>query len=226
MKDLKTYRFYGRRAGRKLRPARQELVANFLPELSFTLTPALDPASLFDKRRTKFFLEIGFGGGEHLAWRAQQNPEAGLIGSEMFINGISSLLSDIKKKDLSNIRIYPGDARELLVALKSQSIRQCFLLFPDPWPKYRHWNRRIIKRETLDNIARILEPGGELIVATDDPSYLLWILHHMQGHSSFFWEANKFSDWETREWSITRYEQKALKAGRKAYFLYYRKQEI
>lgn len=223
MSEQKKLRFYGRRLGRKLRPNRLALQNELLPKLSFELSPDLDPASLFEEKQKKYGLEIGFGGGEHLAWRAQQQADIGWIGSEVFINGISSLLANIQKSGISNIRIYPRDARNLIASLKKNSLDYCFLLFPDPWPKKRHHERRFVQKENLDLLADILRLGADFTIATDDLSYLTWILHHMAKHPAFAWEAKRPADWQYREWPITRYEEKAKKVGRKGYFLYYKR---
>lgn len=192
-----------------------------LPSLRIDPAAPIDPASLFGPQAC--WLEIGFGAGEHLAWRAQQNPDIGMIGCEMFVNGIASLLTQITREKLGNIRICEGDARLLISQIQSASIDRAFLLFPDPWPKYRHRERRFVNPENLRQMARILKSGAEFIVATDDPIYLLWILHEMQKSPDFLWQAQEPADWSMRDWPITRYEQKALKAGRKGHYLRYRR---
>jgi tRNA (guanine-N7-)-methyltransferase len=191
--------------------------------LSFDLPESrlLDPASLFAAPAHEVWLEIGFGGGEHLAEQAERHPEIGFIGCEVFENGIVKLLGEVDHRGLSNIRVYPDDARPLLAALPPRSIGRVFVLFPDPWPKARHHKRRLIAPPTLDRLAEIMNDGAELRLATDDPSYLAWMLERTTAHPAFSWTARRAADWRERpaDWPATRYEQKARKAGRIPAFL-------
>jgi tRNA (guanine-N7-)-methyltransferase len=188
-----------------------------------TIPPSggLDPASLFVSGRSTIWLEIGFGGGEHLAHQAAHHPEAGLVGCEVFENGIVKLLAQIERRRLDNIRIYADDARLLIEALHPASIDRVFILFPDPWPKRRHHKRRIVSRETLDSLAEIMADDAELRLATDDGDYLSWILERLTGHPAFEWLARRPDDWRRRpsDWPPTRYEEKAQAAGRSSAFL-------
>lgn len=171
-------------------------------------------------------LEIGFGGGEHLAEQARAHREAGIIGCEIFLNGIATLLAQIDAHDLKNVRIYPEDARDLLDALPERSLDRVFLLFPDPWHKRRHAERRFIQAANLDLLARLMKPGAEFRVASDDPIYIGWALAHLTAHPAFQWIARRPQDWRDRpaDWPPTRYEAKALRAGRKpAYFRFLRR---
>jgi tRNA (guanine-N7-)-methyltransferase len=215
--------FYGRRRGRPLRAGQRERQATILPRLSIELPESgrLDPASLFTASVREVWLEIGFGGGEHLARQAEQNPGIGFIGCEVFENGIVKLLGEINRRRLANIRLYPDDARSLLAVLPPRSIGRVFILFPDPWPKARHHKRRLIAPATLDGLGEIMTDGAELRLATDDPSYLAWMLEHAIAHPAFSWTARRPSDWRERpaDWPATRYEQKAIKAGRVPAFL-------
>jgi tRNA (guanine-N7-)-methyltransferase len=214
---------YGRRRGRKLRAGQQELWRRLLPRLRFALPEAgtLAPAALFDRPVDAVALEIGFGAGEHLAAQAAAHPETGFIGSEVFENGIAKLLAEIEQRQLSNIRLFIDDARLLLAALSEASLARVFILFPDPWPKLRHHKRRIVATATLDALARVMIDGGELRLATDDRDYLAWMLDHATRHPEFEWLARRPSDWRTRpaDWPETRYEQKAIAAGRNPVFL-------
>jgi tRNA (guanine-N7-)-methyltransferase len=215
--------FYGRRYGRKLRPGQQRLYAELLPRLAIDPAPVggpLDPVALFDPPRKEVWLEIGFGGGEHLAEQARAHPEVGIIGCEVFVNGIASLLGHIDRLALENVRIYPDDARPLLDRLPDAGIARAFLLFPDPWPKARHERRRFIGRENLDRLARLLADGAELRVASDDPTYIRWVLEQILPHPAFQWLARRPGDWRERpaDWPPTRYEQKALREGRTPVF--------
>jgi tRNA (guanine-N7-)-methyltransferase len=187
-------------------------VAELLPRLLF------DPDA---PRASPLWLEIGFGSGEHLAWQAASHPELLLVGSEVYRNGIASLLGQIETRGLANIRLWPEDARDLLDRLPDGAVARVFLLFPDPWPKARHAERRFIGPGNLASLARIMAPGALLRVATDDPTYLAWILDHLPRHPSFRWLVEGPEDWRRRpdDWPPTRYEQKALREGRKPAYL-------
>lgn len=217
--------FYGRRKGRPLRANRQALVDTLLPKVSVPMDGAsVDPQSLFEPPVREVWLEVGFGNGEHLATLAQTHPDIGFIGCEPFINGVSVLLSEIDNSALKNIRIHPDDARPLLDLLPDASLSRAFVLFPDPWPKKRHHNRRFICPENLDRLARLLKPGSLLRVASDHPDYIAWTLRHLSNHPEFDWLAERADDWRIRpdDWPSTRYEQKAL-AGVPVYFSFRRK---
>ena len=219
--------FYGRRRGRPLRSGQRELQTSLLPQLSFTAPrdQRLEPGSLFAERPREIWLEIGFGGGEHLAEIAAQHPDIGFIGCEVFENGIAKLLREIERRELGNIRIHPDDARPLLAALSPRSIGRVFILFPDPWPKARHHKRRLIAPATLDRLADIMIDGAELRLATDDPSYLSWMLEHVTRHPAFCWTARRAADWRERppDSPPTRYEEKARTAGRSPAFLRFKR---
>ena len=216
-------RFYGRRKGRPLRKGQQHLIDAALPKLAIALPASgtLRPAHLFAAPPDQVWLEIGFGGGEHLAEQARTNPRIGLIGCEVFLNGIASLLTQVSALGLANVRIYPEDARDLLDALPDLSLDRVFLLFPDPWPKRRHAGRRFIQPANLDLLARVMKPGAELRVASDDPVYIGWALAHLIRHPAFAWAARRPEDWRVRppDWPGTRYESKALREGRRPIFL-------
>jgi tRNA (guanine-N7-)-methyltransferase len=215
--------FYGRRRGRPLRAGQRERQSALLPQVSFALPESgrLDPASLFAEPRRGIWLEIGFGGGEHLAAQAEQHPEIGFIGCEVFENGIAKLLGEIERRQLANVRVFADDARPLLAALTPRSIGRVCILFPDPWPKARHHKRRLVAPPTLGRLAEIMVDGAELRLATDDPGYLAWMLEHATNHPDFSWTARRSADWRERpdDWPATRYEGKARKAGRAPAFL-------
>jgi len=221
--------FYGRRHGHKLRAGRQAHLQNLLPDIAIELTDpvraTLVPAELFSGSARAVWLEIGFGGGEHLAWQAAVNPDIGIIGCEPFVNGVAALCQRIDEDGLNNVRLYTDDARVLLEALPDASIERLFVLFPDPWPKKKHHKRRIINPETIGQFARILVDGGMLRVATDDPSYMQWILMHLGRTPVLEWTARRAVDWAGRgdDWPGTRYEAKALAAGRRPVYLTYRR---
>jgi tRNA (guanine-N7-)-methyltransferase len=181
----------------------------------------LDPRTLFGAERGLVWLEIGFGAGEHLAIQAATHPQKGIIGCEIFENGIVKLLARLERCLLENIRVFPGDARLLIEALPPASTERVFILFPDPWPKRRHNKRRLVSEEVLDSLAEIMTDGAELRLATDDQDYLCWILERVTNHPAFEWVARRPFDWRTRpqDWPATRYEEKARVAGRTAVFL-------
>ncbi len=194
-----------------------------LPRLAINLPASghLDIAALFGTARPSIWLEIGFGGGEHLAQLAEQHPQIGFIGCEVFENGIVKLLAQIELRRLGNIRIFADDARLIMAALTPAAVDRVFILFPDPWPKRRQHKRRIMSRATLDTLAEIMTGDAELRVATDDADYLSWILEHITAHPAFEWLARRPGDWRERppDWPPTRYEAKARAAGRSPAFL-------
>ncbi len=219
--------FYGRRRGRPLRSGQRERQTTLLPQLSFALpqNERLDPGSLFAGVLREIWLEIGFGGGEHLAEQAEQHPEIGFIGCEVFENGVVKLLGEVERRGLRNVRVYADDVRPMLAALAPRSIGRVFMLFPDPWPKSRHHRRRLVAPATLDRLAEVMIEGAELRLATDDPSYLSWMLEHVTDRSEFTWLARRPADWRERpaDWPATRYEEKARKAGRAPTFLRFKR---
>lgn len=228
------FRFYGRRRGRRLRPGQAALYSQLLPRFILELPPSsatyadlprnpnltIDPSILFPFPPQEIWLEIGFGAGEHLARRAAQNPHIGFIGCEIFLNGIVSLLGAMNQEALQNIRIFPDDARRLFPFLAAASVGRAFLLFPDPWPKARHHERRFINTANLNALARILRPAAQLHFASDDPVLLPYGTAMFAGHPAF--QGGEIGD-RPADWPPTRYEQKALKAGRAPrYFVYHR----
>jgi len=213
---------YGRRRGKKLRAGQEALLDTLLPRLLVKVPPEpqkLDLAAVFGGARD-IWLEVGFGAGEHLVWQAEQHADVGLIGCEPFINGVAKCLAHIERTGVTNVRLFNDDARLLMAALPEQSLARAFILFPDPWPKTRHHKRRFVQRDTLDELARLMKPGAELRLATDDPSYLPWMVEHACVHPAYDWQAERPADWRDRpaDWPPTRYEQKML-AGHKPVFL-------
>jgi len=218
-------RSYGRIKSRTIKPRQADLLARRQADLMLPdpETGPIDPRA-FVPSAAEVWLEIGFGGGEHLAWQAARHPAIGFIGAELFINGVASLLGHLARGGIGNVRIHPEDARPLLHALPDQSIGRAFLLFPDPWPKARHARRRFVSPDNLAELARILKPGAELRVASDDAGYIAWALEHLTRSPDFEWLARGPSDWRERpeDWPPTRYEQKAVKAGRRPVYLRFR----
>ena len=214
---------YGRRRGRPLRPSHRRLLEMRLPLLRIAL-PAqgrLDLLRLFAAPVEAVWIELGFGGGEHLAAQAQTHPTIGMIGAEVFENGVAKLLAEIERRALANVRLFVDDGRLLLAALPDRSVGRAFILFPDPWPKERHKKRRLVSRETLDALGRILADGAELRLATDDMDYARAMLERATEHPAFRWLARTARDWRERpaDWPPTRYEHKALVAGCRPLYL-------
>jgi len=227
-RDIRRDLVYSRRRGHKLRPRRQALMRELLPEIELHLesnTDLIDPRAHFSAGTAEVWLEIGFGGGEHLAWQAAQHPDIGFIGCEPYVNGVAALLSRIAADNLSNVRIFPHDARLLLARLAAGRIARLAMLFPDPWPKKRHHKRRLVCPEVIARSADILAAGGEFRFATDHGEMARWTLLHMYREPRFCWMAERARDWRERpeDWPETRYEQKAREAGRAPIFLRYRR---
>jgi len=217
-------RFFGRRRGKTLRDGQQDLLKQVLPRCAIALpegTQPLPPQTLFEPSRRAFWLEIGFGGGEHLAAQAQAHPDVGLIGSEVFVNGIASLLRHVEEKQVSNVRVWPEDVRRLWTRLPDKAFERIFVLFPDPWPKTRHSDRRFIGPANLPDLSRLLADGGELRVASDDMNYIDWSLSHLLDHPDFTALQASEEDRYTRpaDWQPTRYEAKALRQGKSCCYL-------
>ena len=194
-----------------------------LPEIAFTVTPGqpLDPDALFAMQPRALWLEIGFGGGEHLAALAAMHPEIGFLGVEPFINGVAKLVRAVATGRLSNVRVLIDDARLLLPALPDQCLERAYVLFPDPWPKRRHHKRRLVNRETCGALARLLRPGGLLRLATDHREYAQWMLAAALAEPHLAWTARCARDWREppKGWVPTRYEAKARAAARPPVFL-------
>jgi tRNA (guanine-N7-)-methyltransferase len=202
-------RLYGRVQGHKLRAGQQALMDDFLPTVAVPEGP-LDARTLFGDDRPLQF-EIGFGGGEHLAWQAQHAPTHGLIGCEPFVNGVVSAMLHIRDKALPNVRLHMGDALNALARLPDGSLDRVYLLHPDPWPKARHAKRRMMNPGPIAMIAAKLKPGGEFRFGTDHPIYCRWAMMQMDKSRDFEWQANSASDFLVRpdDWPETRYERKA-----------------
>ena len=224
--------FYGRRLGKKLRPAQQRDMDGALREIEpVGVTRAdnpdrlpLDLPALFGDDRP-VWLEIGFGAGEHMFHQARLNPEVGIIGCEPFINGVAQFMSKMRDAGVSNVRVHPGDARDLLEVLPQASLDRVFLLYPDPWPKTRHHRRRFVVPENLVAVARALRPGGIFRVATDIPDYVRQTLEVTRPMPEFEWLAEGPSDWREPwpDWTRTRYEAKAIREDRVPHYLTFRR---
>jgi len=219
--------FFGRRKGHPLRPRQAELVGALLPRLALDLTkPApKDLAALFPPPIDDVRLEIGFGGAEHLIAQAQACPRTGFIGCEPFVNGMAKALVAIDELGLANIRLHHGDAVELLAWLPAHSLSRVDLLYPDPWPKRRHWKRRFVSDANIAALARVLRSGGEFRFATDWANYAEWTLLRLLRSCDFMWTAECADDWRKpwRGFSRTRYEAKAVREGRAPTYLIFRR---
>ena len=219
--------FFGRRKGHRLRAHQADLIEHLLPRLSLDIgvpSPS-DLTALFDPPADDVRLEIGFGGGEHLVAQAQAHPEWGFIGCEPFVNGMAKALAAIEAQSIHNIRLHHADAVDLLDWLPENSLRRVDLLYPDPWPKRRHWKRRFVNAANIARLARLLRPGGEFRFATDWANYAEWTLLRVLRSRVFTWTAERADDWR-KPWpgfGGTRYEAKAKREGRAPAYLTFRR---
>lgn len=218
-------RLYGRSSGHKLRQGQAELIEKLLPQISVPEDGEVTAARLFGEDRPLHF-EIGFGSGEHLAFRADLLPDHGFIGCEPFLNGVATALGHIRDQKLTNVRLWMGDALSVLQRIPDGALTMVYLLHPDPWPKARHAKRRMINDGPVDLIAAKLKPGGEFRVATDDPTYLNHLLMVMQRHAQQFeWVNDRPGQWleYPSGWIETRYATKARRQGRPPHQFRYRR---
>ena len=223
MNDPSTIRrLYGRSKGHKLRVGQASLVEDMLPAMSVPDTGPLDVIALFG-RQMPLRLEIGFGGGEHLAAQAAAAPDVGFIGCEPFLNGVVQALGHIRDDGLANVRLHMGDALDVVERLADASLDTVYLLHPDPWPKARHAKRRMVNDGPLDAIATKLKIGGEFRLGTDDPTYCRWAMMVMGRRRDFRWTAHGPRDFLERpaDWPETRYERKARRHGHEVWYFRY-----
>lgn len=205
-------RFFGRRHGKALRAAQQRLLDEVLPTLAIPPGDGpLDPTTLFTPPADALWLEIGFGGGEHLTAQAAANRRIGFIGAEAFMNGVVTALRAAETLGLDNLRIWSDDVRLLLDRLPDACLARVFVLFPDPWPKSRHHKRRLVAPPLLDALCRLMPPGAELRLATDHADYRDWMIDTLAAHPGF--DGPQISGERPADWVPTRYEAKALAAG-------------
>ena len=211
----RTGAFFGRRKGKKLRAGQDDLVQTLLPALR--VKPGEAPSSGFaDPQARETWLEIGFGGGEHLAAQARTHRDVNIVGCEPFVNGMAKLLAAIGQEGLDNIRVWDDDVTRLLPTLPDGSFDRVYILYPDPWPKRRQRKRRLVSDEMLDMLARVMRPGAELRFASDIDDYIGWVLARVLRSSRFRWTAARADDWRRpyEGWPGTRYEAKAIREGR------------
>ena len=225
MNDPSTIRrLYGRRSGHKLRAGQAELLERLLPAVSVPDEGPVTSERLFGDSRPLHF-EIGFGSGEHLAFRADLLPDHGFVGAEPFLNGVVGALQHLRDRSLANVRLHMGDALDVLERVPDGALAFVYLLHPDPWPKARHAKRRMVNPGPLDLIAAKLRPGGEFRLGTDDPTYCRWSMMVMDGRRDFEWLAESAKDFLTRPggWPETRYEAKARRKGHEVWYFRYRR---
>ena len=219
--------FFGRRKGHKLRLHQADLIEQLLPRLALDIGQPCPPdlTLLFDPPAGEVRLEIGFGGGEHLIAEARALPECGFIGCEPYVNGMAKILTQIEAHNIGNIRLFAGDAAELLAWAPPGSLARIDLIHPDPWPKRRHWKRRFVQDATVAAMARVLKPGGEFRFVSDIDDYCAWTLAHLARSPDFVWTAERAADWREpwADYTMTRYGAKAEREGRKAAYLRFRK---
>jgi tRNA (guanine-N7-)-methyltransferase len=219
--------FFGRRRGKTIRPLQATALAEGLTRyrLDLGLPAPADLTTLFAAEVSAVRLEIGFGGGEHLLSEAKSHPDTGFIGVEPFVNSMAKLMVALAEKPLTNLRVYDDDATRLLDWLPAASLSGIDLLYPDPWPKKKHWKRRFVSQVNLDRFARALKSGGKFRFASDIDTYVNWTLLHCHAHGAFEWQAADAGDWRKpyAGWLGTRYEAKALREGRTPAYLTFRR---
>ena len=233
-------KFFGRRKGRVVRKAKSFLIEEMLPQLRICTADDFDAEKMFDEPKKEICLEIGFGDGQHIFGQAQKNPDNGYVGVEVFQNGVANLLTlisgvkdgaklpekiDALAYPVHNIRIYDDDVRLLFSKIPDNFFDKVFLLFPDPWPKKKHAGRRFVNPDNLKEVARILKKGGLFRIATDHPIYKRHVLRTMYQNKDFIWTAKCGNDWkhEPEDWVKTKYQQKAIREGRRPVFFNYLK---
>ncbi len=224
--------FYGRNRGKRLRPGQKKYLDEHLPLLvpdgfSLERNPERHPVDISEVfgRSGPVWLEIGFGAGEHLVDVSAEHSDIGMIGCEPFMNGVASLLRKLSKHSFGNVRIYPGDVRDLFDVLPTASIHRVFLLYPDPWPKRRHHRRRFVTPEHIEPLSRVMANGALLLMATDVPGYARQAIEQVNLNAGFEWTAECCDDWRRpwKNWNSTRYELKALREGRQPIYLVFRR---
>lgn len=212
---------FGTYRKRRLNDEKQKLVQELLPEISISEDFTGAPENLFQKKYKEIILEIGFGDGGHLAAQALRNKDSGFIGSEIYINGIASLLKKISDEKIENIKVFREDARIFLEKIPDESLDKIFILFPDPWPKAKHHKRRLVSQGTLELLHKKLKAGGFLRLATDWPDYASWMIIQVMGFGKFTWQAEDKTGWQKipTDHITTKYQEKALAENRRPFFI-------
>ncbi|KPB01926.1 tRNA (guanosine(46)-N7)-methyltransferase TrmB [Ahrensia marina] len=224
-----TEAFFGRRRGKPMKPRQSGQYHAQLPKLRIAIDEYQAPASLselFGHKPEKIRLEIGFGGGEHLVHEASRFPDIGFVGVEPFVNSMAKFLANASEEGLENLRVYDDDATQLLDWMPANSIDGIDLLYPDPWPKKKHWKRRFVNQQNLTRFARVMKPGSLFRFASDIDTYVNWTLKHCDEHPDFEWVAQAADDWHApyEAWPGTRYEAKAFREGRTPAYLTFLRQ--
>ena len=218
-----TEAFFGRRRGKAMRPQQAAALETGFTKyrLDLTVEAPRDLTGLFEADVAAVRLEIGFGGGEHLLHRASESPSTGFIGVEPFVNGMAKMMMAVRENPLANLRVHDDDATRLLDWLPENSLDGIDLLYPDPWPKKKHWKRRFVSPLNLDRFARVLKRGGRFRFASDIDTYVNWTLLHCRAHGGFAWQAKEAADWHRPYecWPGTRYEAKAIREQRRPAYL-------
>lgn len=222
--ETERFRTFGRTKGKPLSPAQTELMRRVFPSVD-KASDIAQGKNPYANEAGSYWLEIGFGGAEHLLWQAEKNPQVTLLGVEPFLNGVSKAVKGLSDKSLTNVRLHRGDARDVLEVIPPNSLECVFVLFPDPWPKVRHHKRRIINEAFIEEIYRVLKPEGKFRFASDILHYVDWSLTRIKAHGGFDWPAAQQSDWRERpdDWPSTRYLEKALREGRSGHFFEFSK---
>ena len=228
--NIKEKRVYGRKLGRPLNASRQAALDQVLPEVEIearhlTEQGDLEPSILFDAGFDECWFEIGFGAGEHLVGLMEMHPQNAYIGAEPYINGMSSFLKDVEDMPKERIRVHMDDAMMVANSLADNSLDGMYVLNPDPWHKKRHYKRRMIQQDNLDCFARILKPGGQLIMSTDVPDLADWMVTQASIHEAFEWDAKSAGDWRVppKDWIHTAYEGKRAKNGEAMVYLFFKR---
>ena len=226
-KIIPTRRVWGRRQNRPLNAQRQKAVDEVLPRISIDPVlldekGGLAPSSLFEADHP-VWMEIGFGSGEHVIGLLEQQTEINMVAAEPFVNGMAAFVKDLPEEYEPRVRVLMDDAMMLARSLADHSVERIYVLNPDPWHKARHHKRRIVRPETLDVFARILKPGGQLIMSSDVPDMVDWMVTHSFNHPAFEWQAGCTEDWSKapEDWITTKYEVKGAKGAEKMSYLFF-----
>jgi len=224
--DKTPFSLFGRSKGKTLSPAQKRRIEELLPTLAIT-PGAVDPSAIWPEAE-QVWVEIGIGGGEHFVQQAAANKNVHLIGFEPFQNGMAKALGSVEKLGLSNISLEMGDARLALQHFADNSLDRVFILYPDPWPKVKHWKRRLITNDFVNELSRLLKPGGEVRFVSDISHYQQWALSHFLQQGDFIWTANTCHDWQQplKDHFTTKYEQKAFREKRQPAYLHFVKKGL